>query len=179
MAENDIQVSLENCLQLLVGLPLSIARNAADMKVFHFGTIRPHPSGRGTVGAYALHVQCPWRFVDEKTIVTGTSDRFVEPADGTEPNDDDPKSGNLQLIKIASLLKGYDAETNSYVNATEQLVVIAVNTDNYGGADFLLSGGYRLQVFPDGSLGEDWRFVELQGRHVVIEGGRVQVDIVI
>lgn len=176
MAENDNQARLKNCLQVLVGLPLSIARNAADMKVFHFGAIRPHPSGRGTVGAYSLHVQCPWRFVDEKTIVTGTSDRLVEPTEGAELNDDDPKSGNLQLIKIASLLKGYDAETKSFVNATRQLVVIAINTDNYGGADLSLSGGYRLQIFPDGSLGEDWRFVELQGRHVVIEGGRVQDD---
>src|ERR1700753_129595 len=102
MSENDNQTRLESCLQVLLGLPLSIVRNAADMKVFHFGTIRPHPSGRGTVGAYALHLQCPWRIVAEKTIVTGTSDRFVEPAEGTEINDDDPKSGNLQLIKIAS-----------------------------------------------------------------------------
>jgi hypothetical protein len=176
MSENDNQARLESCLQALVGLPLSIARDAADMKVFHFGTIRPHPSGRGTVGAYALHIQCPWRFIDEKTVVTGTSDRFIEPTEGTAVNDDDPKSGNLQLIKIASLLKGYDAETNSFVNATQQLIVIAVKTDNYSGADLLLSGGYRLQIFPDGSLGEDWRLVEFQGRHVVIEGGHVQFD---
>jgi hypothetical protein len=176
MSENENRTRLESCLQVLLGLPLSIVRNAADMKVFHFGAIRPHPSGRGTVGAYALHLQCPWRIVAEKTIVTGTSDRFVEPAEGTEINDDDPKSGNLQLIKIASLLKGYDAATNSFVNATEQLVVTAVDTDNYGGADLLLSGGYRLQIFPDGSLAEDWRFVELQGRHVVVEGGHVRID---
>ncbi len=174
MLENNNQVHLEGCLQVLVGLPLSIARDIAGMKVFHFGKIVSHPSGRGTVGAYALHIQCPWRIVDEETIITGTSDRFLEPAEGTEVNDDDHKSGNLQLIKIAYLLKGYDAETNSFVNATEQLVVIAVNTDNYGGADLSLSGGYRLQIFPDGSLGEDWRFVEIQGRHVVIEGGQVQ-----
>nr|WP_172690941.1 hypothetical protein [Agrobacterium tomkonis]ASK47364.1 hypothetical protein [Agrobacterium tomkonis] len=176
MPENNNQVRLESCLQVLVGLPLSIARDVAGMKVFHFGKVVSHPSGRGTVGSYALHVQCPWRFVDEKTIVTGTSDRFVEPTEGAELNDDDPKSGNLQLIKIASLLKGYDAETKSFVNATKQLVVIAINTDNYGGADLWLSGGYRLQIFPDGSLGEDWRFVELQGRHVVIEGGQIQFD---
>lgn len=176
MSENNNRTRLQTCLQVLVGLPLSIARNAADMKVFHFGKVVPHPSGRGTVGSYALHVQCPWRFVDEKTIVTGTSDRFVGPTEGTEANDGDPKSGNLQLIKIASLLKGYDAETKSFVNATKQLFVIAVNTDNYGGADVSLSGGYRLQIFPDGSLGEDWRFVEIQGRHVVIEGGHVEFD---
>ncbi|KQV13484.1 hypothetical protein ASC97_32025 [Rhizobium sp. Root1203] len=176
MPENNNQVRLESCLQVLLGLPLSIVRNAADMKVFHFGKVVPHHSGRGTVGAYALHVQCPWRFVDERTVVTGTSDRFIEPTDGTKVNDADPKSGNLQLIKIASLLKGYDAETKSFVNATKQLVVRAVNTDNYGGADLSLSGGYHLQIFPDGSLGEDWRFVEFQGRHVVIEGGHVQFD---
>ena len=62
------------------------------------------------------------------------------------------------------------------MNTAEQLVVIAAYADNLGGADLLLSGDYRLQIFPDGSLEEDWRFVELQGRHIVIEGGRVRID---
>jgi hypothetical protein len=53
---------------------------------------------------------------------------------------------------------------------------MAANADNFGGADLLLSGNCRLQIFPDGSLEEDWRFVELQGRHIVIEGGRVRID---
>jgi hypothetical protein len=172
MTVNNNQSRLESCLQVLVGLPLSIARDVADMKVFHFGKVMPHPSGRGTVGAYALHVQCPWRIVDDKTVVTGSSDRFVEPKDETEVHED-PRSGNLQRIKIESLLKGYDAETKSFVNFTEQLVVISVNTDKYGGADLLLSGGYRLQIFPDGSQDENWRFIALEGRHVVIEGGQV------
>ncbi|EHH05405.1 hypothetical protein ATCR1_14781 [Agrobacterium tumefaciens CCNWGS0286] len=176
MPDNDSQILLESCLQVLVGLPLSIARNAADMKIFHFGGIQPHPSGRGTVGPYALHIQCPWRLVAKETVFTGTSDRFVGPAEGTEVNDDDPRSGNLQLIRIASLLKGYDETTKSFVNTAEQLVVIAAYADNLGGADLLLSGDYRLQIFPDGSLEEDWRFVELQGRHIVIEGGRVRID---
>ncbi|MDK4735861.1 hypothetical protein [Rhizobium sp. CNPSo 3490] len=138
---------------------MSIARDAADMKIFHFGAIRPHPSGKGTVGAYALHLQCPWRLVAKNTVVTGTSDRFVEPTDGSEIDDDDPRTGNLQLIKIASLLKAYDEATYSFVNATEQLVVVSVTADNYGGADLLLSDDYRLQIFPDGSLEENWRLV--------------------
>lgn len=176
MPETANHVRLESCLQVLVGLQLSIARNAADMKVFHFGQIVPHPSGRGTVGSYALHIQCPWRLVAEETVFTGASDRFVGPVEGTEVHDDDHKSGNRQLIKIASLLKGYDAETKSFVNATKQLFVTAVNTDNYGGADLSLSGGYRLQIFPDGSFEENWRFVEIQGRHVVVERGHIRVD---
>lgn len=172
MPENNNHIRLKRSLQVLVGLPLSIARDAASMKVFHFGEVKPHPSGAGTVGAYALHIQCPWRFVDEKRVVTGTSDRFADPADETEV-DDDPRTGNLQLIKIESLLKGYDAETRSFVNATEQLVVISVSTDRFGGADLLLTGGYRLQIFPDGSFDEAWRFIETQGRHIVIEGAQV------
>jgi len=57
-------------LSLLIGLPLSIARRAADMLVLHFGTIREVESGikvgkrageKGTVGDFSLHIQCPWR----------------------------------------------------------------------------------------------------------------------
>jgi hypothetical protein len=176
MPDSRSQIHLERFLQVLVGLPLSIVRNAADMKVFHFGEIQSHPSGRGTVGPYALHIQCPWRLVAKDTVLTGTSDRFVGPSEGTEVNDDDPRSGNLQLVRIASLLKGFDETTKSFVNTTEQLVVMAANADNFGGADLLLSGECRLQIFPDGSLEEDWRFVELQGRHIVIEGGRLRID---
>jgi len=42
-------------LQPLIGLELSIARRAADMRVFHFGRIRKVE--KGTVGDYALHIQ--------------------------------------------------------------------------------------------------------------------------
>ena len=33
------------------------------MKSFQFEPIRPHPSGKGTVGNFELHVQCPWRIL--------------------------------------------------------------------------------------------------------------------
>jgi hypothetical protein len=176
MLDNDSRTRLQGCLNLLVGLPLSIVRNAADMKVFHFGDIRPHPSGRGTVGAYSLHVQCRWRIVSDNTIVTGTSDRFLGVTEGKEVDHDDPRSGSLQFVRTESLLKGYDDTTRSFINATDQLVVLVAHADDFGGADLLLSGDYRLQIFPDGSLAEDWRFIELEGPHVVIEGGQVRVD---
>ena len=174
MADYDGRAQLQSYIQVLVGLPLSIARNAADMKIFHFGDVRP--SGKGTAGSFGLHIQCPWRLVAGGAVFTGASDRFFGPAEGAEVDDDDPRSGNLQLIRIASLLKGYDEATKSFVNTTEQLVVISADIDDVGGADLLLSGGYRLQIFSDSSVEEDWRFVELKGRHIVIEGGRVRVD---
>jgi hypothetical protein len=45
-----------NPFDVLIGLRLSIVRRAADMLVLHFGDIRPHSSGEGTVGDYALHI---------------------------------------------------------------------------------------------------------------------------
>ena len=59
----DTETQVMTKLSSLVGLRLSIARDAGNMKNFQFGQIRPHPSGKGTVGDFALHVQCPWRFV--------------------------------------------------------------------------------------------------------------------
>jgi hypothetical protein len=38
-----------NAFDVLIGLRLSIVRRAADMLGLHFGTIRAHPSGEGTV----------------------------------------------------------------------------------------------------------------------------------
>lgn len=170
MTENENQDFLQNSLQVLVGLPLSIARDAANMKVFHFGAIRR--SGRGTAGTHALHIQCPWRIVTENAVVTGRSDRFVEPQEGMEIEDEDHQSGTLERVRLSALLKGYDISTQSFLNATDQLVVVSVTSDKYGGADISLTGGYRLQIFPDCSLEEDWRFIEVEGRHVVVEGGK-------
>jgi hypothetical protein len=66
---------------VLIGLRLGIVRRAADMVVVHFGDIRPHPSGDGTIGDYALHVQCPWRFDGPLGTVTGRdADHLVFPA---------------------------------------------------------------------------------------------------
>jgi hypothetical protein len=61
------------------------------------------------------------------------------------------------------------------INSTGQLVVQAVLVDDFGGFELELSGGFRLQVFPDGSRAEDWRFFGPidEEDHLVIEGGRV------
>ena len=60
-------------LRLLVGLKLSVARRAADLRNFQFGPMRAVEGG--TLGEWALHVQCPWRIEGpDGNIVTGRSD---------------------------------------------------------------------------------------------------------
>ncbi len=159
-------------LTALIGLKLSIARNAADMKVFHFGDIRPHASGRGTVGAYALHVQCPWRIVTEAAVLTGSGASYAPPFEGVEIDDEDKRSGNLQRVRLNSLLEGFDAATQSHINMTSDLVVQTASADRFGSIEIGLSGGYTLQVFPDGSVGEEWRLIQTGGAHLVFEDGK-------
>jgi len=161
----------------LVGLKLSIARRAADMRGFHFGDATAADDGRGNHGQFLLHVQCPWRIEGPDGIVTGRTDLW-SPADPDANIDWDTwdcyKDENLQDLRIASLLGGYDAATRSPINATDLLVVEGVDADEYGGATISLSGGYRLVLFPSGSAGEDWRLFKPRSRHhFVICPGRI------
>lgn len=169
---------INRALQPLVGLPLSIVRQAADMRVFHFGEVRRHHWGKGTVGVYALHVQCPWRIVGPGRLLTGSSDRFVAPPGESGVDQKDVRAGNLQEMRLAELLEGYDDATKSHVNATAGLVVTSVTADRYCSLDIMFSGGIHLQLFPDGSAEEDWRFfaTEDDSPHLVIEGGKSSPD---
>lgn len=78
LAMGDIKTQVIRSLSELISPPLAVARDAADMKNFQFGALRPHPSGRGTLGEYALHIQCPWRLTQSGHIVTGSED-YYEP----------------------------------------------------------------------------------------------------
>jgi hypothetical protein len=170
----DIKAEITRSLSKLVGRPIAFARDAANMKNFGFGMIRPSPSGKGTIGEYALHLQCPWRIVGGEGTVTGFAD-YYEPADvNGEVDLKDGQAGNLQRKRLGDLLRSYDANTRSWLNGTDQLVVEGVIADDFGGFELKLSGNFCLQVFPDGSRGEDWRFFEPGTKdHLVIAAGRI------
>ena len=170
----DIEARITRRLLPILNLPLTIARDAGNMKNFQFGTIRDHPSGDGTIGDYALHIQCPWRIVADGRILTGSADYYEPVVEGEEVNLDDRRSGNLQRKLLGSLFPTCDARTRSQINETTAVIVTAVHADRFGGLDVELSGGFRLQIFPSGSRGEDWRFFSPRGddRHFVVEGGR-------
>jgi hypothetical protein len=164
-------------LNPLVGLKLSIARRAADLRGFHFGQI--HKGKGGTAGEYILHIQCAWRIEGPQGIVTGRSDLY-EPVENDTVLDwdhwDYDKDKNLQDKLIGELLGSHRLQTRSFVNEGNDLVVEAVNAKEYGGVEIALSGGYRLVIFPAGSRGEDWRFFHSRTDepHFVIAGGKIE-----
>ena len=164
---NEVAVQTRACLEELIGLPLSESYRAVDMRIFHFGTMKPVK--QGAVGEFALHVQCPWRIEMNDKILTGRHDLFT-PAE--EPKDFDWDSwdwdGNetLQDRLVDEFIKKYPRN------------VIDLFTDSYGGARIELSGGHSLVLFPAGSQSEDWRLFQPQrdGEHFVISGGRLEAD---
>jgi hypothetical protein len=156
----------------VIGLKLSIARNAGTMKVFHFGEPRAHPNG-GTMGLFALHIQCPWRIVSNNRIITGSADYWY-PGDPNIPLRNWKAGGaepSLQEKRLLELFQGYDPQTQSCENITELLDVESVKADVYGGVEIQLSGGYLLQIVPvSGTEDPDdeiWRLFQPYGAHFI------------
>src|ERR1700733_12332941 len=128
----DPKAEITQTLRRLLGLPLAIARNAGGMKNFQFGNIRPHPSGKGTVGDYALHVQCPWRIVGTEGVVTGSADSYEPAVIEGETDPADFRTGNLQQVRLGALLGSFDEATRSWVNSSGKLVVEDVIVGDFG-----------------------------------------------
>ena len=180
MPLNSIVNDILSHLKALIGKKLSIARRAHNLCNFQFGQI--HAVAGGTVGEYALHIECPWRIEGPQGIVTGCDDLW-EPAEKVEDDFDwdtwaDEKQGNLQDTLLEELLGGYDENTDSFVNQTELLTVEEIQADSCGGAMIKLSGGYRLVLFPASSRREAWRLFQpdTNEQHFVISGGRIERD---
>jgi hypothetical protein len=165
-------------MESLVGLKLTIVRNAGGTKVFHFGG--PVSDKGCMVGKWALHVQCPWRLERAGRIVTGLADYYA-PAEDNKDEFWDPDSaatGHLQDQILGDLLGGFDPNTRSYLNQTDGLRVEHAACDSFGGARIDLAGGYRLVIFPVGTRGEQWRLFEpgSDSPHLVLRDGALMAE---
>jgi hypothetical protein len=157
-----------DAFDVLIGLRLSIVRRAADMLGLHFGEIRPHHSGEGTVGDYVLHVQCPWRLDGPQGTVTGRDDLWVYAGPGERPAGWSYEDGlSLQDRKFANLF-ARDEKTRSWVNESDRFVVIAAKQTNRGDVTLELANGYAILLFPASGEHEAWRFFASgSDRHLV------------
>lgn len=102
--------------------------------------------------------------------MTGFQDYYEDQADEPDGTVHGPER-NLQEKKLFQLLQGYDASTRSLINATGGLIVQAVAGDVYGGLQIDFSDNVSLQIFPDSSKIEAWRFFRPgNDEHLVIGG---------
>jgi hypothetical protein len=168
---------ISRALRQLVGLKLAVARRAADLRIFHFGTMRPAPKSdiplfenkpSGSIGDFALHIQCPWRIETDDKILTGRSDLWepLERPDSFSYSEwDYDTDGNLQ-----------DQLMEQFVSQNDNLLVEDLSIQSNGSFTLVLSDGYRLVVFPSGSTSEDWRLFRPESgeSHLVVSGGAIE-----
>ena len=158
----------QNPLDVLTGLRLSIVRKAADMLGLHFGDIRPHHAGRGTVGAYTLHVQCPWRIGGPKGTITGSDDRWEYVGPGEPPPNWSHEDGpNLQDKRLDGLF-GNCKERIGWVNDNDKFVVSSVRQKDQGDLKLQFLDDYSISIFPASGEREAWRFFTPDDEHHLV-----------
>jgi hypothetical protein len=180
MPPNSTEARVQRELRSIVGLELAVTRRAADLRGFHFGELRPRGEGKCS-GEIVLHVQCAWRIEGpDGGLLTGRADLW-EPTEGVDAVDleswDYDRDGNLQDKRIAGWLGHHKDRMGSRPPAGNRPVVLAARATPFGGAEIDFSDGYRLALFPAGSVGEDWRLFragDVDAPHFVVAGGRVQ-----
>jgi hypothetical protein len=159
----------------LLGLKLSAANYAGNVRLFQFGDLTFGP-GHRVAGLYALHLQCPWRLERHDAILTGLQDWYtpIAEADSADPDWDPAKGGSLQESELRKLMDDTASTSRSVVNRTDKLLVTNFGVDGFGGFTLDVSGDIRLSVFPAGSRNEQWRLLQpgSEARHLVIEAGK-------
>jgi hypothetical protein len=103
--KNKFVTDFQVALQVLVGLELSRQTRAGSMQCFQFGELIIIDEKK-TIGDYGLHLQCPWRIINENEIIIGSED-VCEPIDENAEYDENfnwDEDGNLRDVKLNLLL---------------------------------------------------------------------------
>jgi hypothetical protein len=159
--------SHEKALRVLDTLRLRRVGKAADMLWMHFGDYRTYTDDRGElreVGEWALHLQCPWRFVRSGSIVLASTDFYYYP-DSDEPYDRDRGGETL-----------FDRRANQFNRVLDsgEFCVSTVSCGACGAFELEFGSAFHFAVFPaasDGSpSGEFWRLFrpDRDERHYVV-----------
>ena len=125
---------VEEALRPLGGLRLLRVGRAADLLWLHFGAWRAttdHRGGVRTVGEWALHVQCPWRFTRDARILTAWRDLHQD-ADTSRPYNE-RAGAESHFDRVATALNG-------------ELETVAHHVENVAGN---LYDGFRLAFDPE------------------------------
>ncbi|MEH7484431.1 hypothetical protein V7157_25840 [Neobacillus drentensis] len=158
----------------LVGLKLQYAGRASNLFWLGFGDI-VEIIRRGRTEAtteYALHIQCSWRISLGNKIVVASRD-FYSPSsewDGDIEDFDWDIKGNNR----------FDERIKTFIKDNGQIKVLQIDSNEVGGLNVFLSGGYKLEVFPDSSeddeQSEHWRFFNRKENspHFIVTGNGIE-----
>ncbi len=165
------EAEIKKVLSSLIDSPVCIIGRASDLLWIHFGKLEMDAEAgkRGleiasTIGDWALHIQCPWRFVKNKKIILSWRDFNLTP--DTEIMDGWDSGGTSRFDSMAE-------KVNSFLLKND-VIVKKIVLDEVGGFKMMMTDDLSLEVFPDLSFvneqTEIWRIFQpkLRTEHFVV-----------
>jgi hypothetical protein len=175
---NDVMIEMkdiiEQRLQVLVGLLLIDAGRTLTLEWFDFGSNVPTQNAATTlIGRYAIDTEEAWHIVGLEGIVVGSRDRLY-------PAGEDPYKDLLEFDWDHPGVNRCDERILQFLNERKDapLIVQSVEANNWGGIKINFSANYILEIFPDGSLDNDyWRLFEpgKKSRHFVVTAHGIEI----
>lgn len=119
---------------------------------------------------YSLQIQCSWRITFGNKIIVASRDYYSPHSewDGEYESFDWDIPGNNR----------FDERIKAFID--NNVKVLQINSDEFGGLNVVLSGGYKLEVFPDSSeddeQSEHWRFFNRKENspHFIVTGNGIE-----
>ncbi len=144
------------------------------MQMFGFGSWIDALEGEPRkVGEYDLHLQCAWRIASKDKIFVGRNDVYY-PSSNYET---EPENWDWDVIGANRC----DEKTNELIkqHINSPLIVKKITADELGSLNLQFSENFRLEIFPDDSLPEEfWRFFRYSKgeNHFVVGGNGIDFE---
>ncbi len=136
---------------------------SADLLWIHFGrciVIKNQKGSEVEKGDYAIHVQCPWRFIQYDKLILGSKDVFI-PREGVSESEFD---WNIFGMSI------FDEKVKTIKEQIAPVIVKDVTISEDGTLVIRYEKGLVFEAFPDSSITiEHWRFINNKTKeHTVV-----------
>lgn len=147
----------------LEGQPLLYIGRATDMLWMGFGKLVKIKNYKGLEdekGEFAVHVQCPWRFVHQEKVVVGSRDIYM-PRNGISDHEFDYEKRGLSI---------FDSICEAFNSEWIPLLVSEVCVDIFGTLKIIFANGLVFETFINSvTTDEYWRFINFQTKeHIVV-----------
>lgn len=171
--------TIENQLNLLIGLPLWNAGRTESLVWFDFGNeVSKVPASNGKmalVAEYKIDTESAWHIRGKKGIIVGSADRFYaagrNPYKGFEDTDWEDRPGENRC----------DERLKKFIKRQREdfLVVVSAEANAWGGLTINLSKGFAIEIFQHITVGEYWRMfhsVNKRKKHFVVTPYGVEME---
>ena len=121
---------------------------------------------------YAIHLQCPWRIVDQERVLLANEDMYYPNTEFSGDYDEfewDNQGGNLFDEKVGQVLN----------TEKEKWTIKSYVTSPFGDLEIEFENGKKLQIFITGSTdSEQWRFFKKDRNepHIVVKPNNYSLE---